>query len=595
MKQPYSFNIFSITTLCFLITSGLLVSCGGSETEQTSEGGGTPVRGEIIVIHQLSDPEGLNPIVTNDAGGRAIFDRVFEKLLDLDFESTEMIPQLAESRPVVSDDHLTYTFTLKDGITFSDGKPLTSADVVFSFKAVKNPLVIDAAPLRNYYMDVADVVAKDGRTIVFTMSKPYFLAEYFLGTLWILPKHILDPNNQTDGYTFAETNDLGKAQSNTSMKAFAEYFNSSDVKRSTKLNVGSGPYVFDEWKTGESVSLRRNTSWWQEGKDTWNPSYAEKLLYRVVNDRAIAVNALKNGELDFMEFVPPAKFEEEVDTVRTPHLSKYAFPTQSYLYIGWNMNRPVLSDKRVRKALSHLVDRDALIRQVVRGLAVPVNSPIYQDRPEYDTTIQGIRFNPSTARALLDEAGWADSDNDGIRDKVINGKKTNLAFTFLLNSGNEMREQIALIISDECRKLGVEAKLKRLEWSVFLDNLRTRNFDAYIGGWVNDPIDSDPYQIWHSSQADNKGSNYVSFRVPRADELLERNRTEFDVEKRRAYMREFQQIIVDEQPYTFLWSPLYPSAYNKRLQNVRYSYVRPGYNPTQWWVPKGQWKYSVAQ
>lgn len=595
MKQPFSLNTVSLTVLCVLITAGLLVSCGGGETEQTSDGSGTPVRGEIIVIHQLSDPEGLNPIVTNDAGGRAIFDRVFEKLLDLDFESTDMIPQLAESRPVVSDDHLTYTFTLKDGITFSDGKPLTSADVVFSFKAVKNPLVIDAAPLRNYFMDVADVVAKDSRTIVFTMSKPYFLAEYFLGSLWILPKHILDPNNQTDGYSFAETNDLGKAQANASMKAFAAHFNSSDVKRSTKLNVGSGPYVFDEWKTGESVSLRRNTSWWQEGKDKWNPAYADKLLYRVVNDRAIAVNALKNGELDFMEFVPPTKFEEEVDTVRTPHLSKYAFPTQSYLYIGWNMNRPVLSDKRVRKALSHLVDRDALIRQVVRGLAVPVNSPIYQERPEYDTTIKGIQFDPATARALLDEAGWADSDNDGIRDKVINGKKTNLAFTFLLNSGNEMREQIALIISDECRKLGVEAKLKRLEWSVFLDNLRTRNFDAYIGGWVNDPIDSDPYQIWHSSQADNKGSNYVSFRVPRADELLEKNRTEFDVEKRRAYMREFQQIIVDEQPYTFLWSPLYPSAYNKRLQNVRYSFVRPGYNPTQWWVPKGQWKYSVAQ
>jgi len=158
-----------------------------------------------------------------------------------------------------------------------------------------------------------------------------------------------------------------------------------------------------------------------------------------------------------------------------------------------------------------------------------------------------------------------------------------------------MREAIAITMSEELRKIGVKMDIRKLEWSVFLENLRTRNFEMYIGGWVNDPIPSDPYQIWHSSQIGNKGSNYVGFRNKRADQLLDLNRTEFDETKRIAYMKEFQQIVATEQPYIFLWSPLYPSVYNTRLQNVNYSAVRPGYNPTQWWVPKAQWKYAPVQ
>ncbi len=587
-------RLFSIGIAAMVALVSLTGCSGGGSSDATGEIG-EPVQGDWAVIHELSDPEGLNPMITNDAASSALFNRVYEKLLEQDFETTELYPVIAESRPTISEDHLTYTFTLRKNVRFSDGKPLTAKDVVFSYKVVKNPLITDGAALRNYYESVANVEAKDDHTVVITMTKPYFLAEYFLGGIWIMPKHVLDPKNLTDGYTFAETTDLAKAQGNPSLKAFATWYNTPEVKRDVALNIGSGPYVFDEWKTGESITLKRSNKWWNAGKDKWNPAYPEKLFYKVINDRSAAVVALKNGEIDFMEYVPAAKFVEELDTVATPFIRKATYKTQIYSYVGFNMAHPILSDKAVRRAMAHCIDRDALIKQVMRSLATPVNSPIYDDRPEYDASIKGVPYNLSEAKRILAEAGWKDVNGDGVLDKVINGRPTPLSLSILVNAGNETREAIAVSFSDELRKVGIKLDVRKLEWSVFLENMRSRKFEISIGAWVNDPIPSDPFQIWHSSQIGNKGSNYVGFKNSRADQLMELNRIEFDEQKRIAYMKEFQQIVADEQPYVFLWSPVYPAAYNTRLQNVKFSYVRPGYNPTQWWIPKSMWKYQESQ
>jgi ABC-type transport system substrate-binding protein len=293
------------------------------------------------------------------------------------------------------------------------------------------------------------------------MNRPYFLAEIQLGTFWMMPKHILDPKNLTDKYTFAETNDLDAAQRNSSMKEFADWFNSAEVKRGIKLNIGSGPYVFESWSTGESVILKRNERWWNKGKDEWNPSYSDKLIFKIVNDRNTAVVALKNQELDFMEYVPPPKYTEEIDTVAVPHLAKFPYEWQVYTYIGWNTQSPVLSDKYVRKALSHLVDRNALLKQILRGIGKLTNSPIYPNSVEYDKSIKPIPYDPAKARELLKQAGWVDANNDGFLDKEINGKRMDLEFKFLLNAGNEAREQVALVLVDEFKK---GQKIRRLYW-----------------------------------------------------------------------------------------------------------------------------------
>lgn len=539
-------------------------------------------KGDGVLLHELSDIEGLNPWITNDAAGADIQWLVFESLTMQDFETSALIPLLADSLPRISDDHLTYEYRLREGIRFSDGTPLTSADIVFAFKTIKNPLIIDAAALRNYYDDIKDVEALDERRVRITMAKPYFLAEFFLGSLKILSKRKLDPKGLTDAYTFAETNDAELAGKSKGMKAFADHMNTPEAKRDPALNVGSGPYVYDEWRTQELLRLRKSRRYWGATTNAWMKATPEELLYRTIPDRSSAVTALKNNELDFMSFVPATMYDEEVDTSRMKHLAKQTYVMPSYMYIGWNTRRTVLSDKRVRRAFSHLVDRDQLMKQIARGYASPTNSPVYPMRPEYDTTIPAIAYDPSKAAALLTEAGWIDTDGDGIRDKTINGQKTDLRFSFLLNAGNESRERIALFLVDEFKRVGIDVKVQKLEWSVFLENLRTHKFDCYIGAWVNDDIPSDPYQLWHSSQSKEKGSNYVGFVNQRADEIMERNRVEFDPARREALMHEFQRIVVDEQPYTFLWLMHYPSVYNKRLGNLRFFTIRPGYHPPSW-------------
>ncbi len=583
-------NMNLSTIVLSILSIVLLVACGGGSSDEPSSGVGEPVAGEWVVVHELSDPEGLHPILTNDASAQAIYIRVYEKLLDQNFRTLELEPVLAEALPTISEDHLKYTFKLRDNITFSDGHPITTDDVVFTFKMLKNPLVIDGAAKRNYYQDVADVVKHDDRSFTVVMSQPYFMAELQIGTLEIQPKHVQDPDNLTDAYTIPETNLLERSATNPALKKAAAWFNTPKLKLEPAFNIGSGPYMYAERNPGESVILVRNKNWWRKGQDPDMPAYPEKIIYKVVNDRNTAVVALKNQELDFMEFVPAAKFQDEIDTTTMTHLVKHAFPVNAYLYIGWNTARPMFSDKLTRKAMSHLVDRDALIKQVARGLARPQNSVLYPSSAEYDTTLPPIPYSPQKARELLTQAGWVDSNDDGILER--DGKP--FEFTFLLNSGNEMREQIMLLLVDEFKKVGIKASIKKLDWTVWLDDVRLHNFDAVVASWVNDPIPSDPYQLFHSSQIANKGSNYCGFSNPRADEIMELNRVEFDPDKRKQYMKEFQAIVYDEQPYTILWTVQYPAVYNKRLQNVNFSFVRPGYNPGQWWVPKAQWRLAAA-
>lgn len=588
----------SILSLCALTT---LIGCTGCGDGNKNTGAqdfdpNKPEKGDWIILHELSDAEGLNPITTNDASSRDIYTKIFEPLLTLDYQKSEFRPCLAEAMPVSSPDHLSYTFTLKKNITFSDGKPLTSKDVVFTIKAIKNPLVIDATALRNYYESLEDVTAPDDYTVVFKMNKPYFMAEFNYGNTYILPKHIFDPTNLTDQYTIPQTNDLKQVENNAAMKEFANWFGAADRKREPKYMIGSGPYKAEEWRTNELIKLTRNENYWNKGNDPESAAYPDKIVFKTINDVGSAVVSLKNGELDMIPTItPPKLWVETIDTLAVPHIRKVRYPQTIYTYIGWNNKKPYFSDKRVRQALSHLVDRVRLREQVNRGFGQLQNTAIYKNLPEYDSTLPAYDFNPEKAKQILAEAGWSDSDGNGILDKMINGMKIDFVFTFFVNAGNEVRENIALIVSEEMKKIGIKANVQKQEWTVYLENVRSGQFDASIGAWVNDPTPPDPYQLWHSSQTKNKGSNYVGFVNTRVDQLLEMNRVEFDPQKRKEYMREFQKILHDEQPYTILWLSEVPGAYNKRLQNVKFYNPRPGYNPSTFWVPKSMQKYTQTQ
>ncbi len=575
-----------------LLLSIITVACK-SRVDRGASVETTPSRGDWVIKHELSDFEGLNPTTTSDAEAAYFFnEHLYETMLYQDWETLEFKPWLVDSLPTVSADHLTYTWHLKKNIHFSDGHPMTASDVLFTLKAIMNPLVINGQHLRNYFNRVKDAETPDSFTFVVHLSEPYFLMDHQLGTnIWVQPKYLLDPKGLTDQYTFADCLDLQRARHNKAMAQFADWFGSAELSKDPKYLIGSGTYVVKEWITNDRVVAVRNPNYWNPDA-RWGKAYPDRIVMKTVNDFNTAVTALKNGELDFVTGITPSIWAKEIDPQRTPQINKDSYFYPVIYYIGWNNENPLFADRKVRTAMSLFCDVNTMIDKVLFGLGRPIFGMTYFMRKECHPTLKPLGYDPARAKALLAEAGWKDSDGDGILDKVIDGHKVDFKFTFLINSGNEVRKQTALILCEELRKAGIVADIQLLEFSVLLKNLRDHKFDAYIGAW-SVPADSpDEFQIWHSSQAETHGSNYVSYKNPTVDSIIEANRTEFDETKRIALMRRFQEILYEDQPYTFLWTPKDRAAFSTRFRGQAWYAAPPGYELPQWWVPASLRKYA---
>lgn len=595
-------SIIKINLFLLIIFTLLFTSCGGkkqgSENQNQTVSDLAPVDtagavvGDWIIKREMADAEKLNPIVTNDASASEIDELIYEGLNGMNYENYELIPWIA-SLPEISEDHLTYTYKLRKDVTFSDGKPLTGVDVIFTMKAIKNPFVDDAA-LRNYFESVENIEMIDGDpyTLKIKMKTPYWRAIYSNGSFQICPKHILDPEGLTDKYTWDETRDYKVAEKNPAMKKFADFLNSQEVSRDPKYVVGSGPYKLEKWETGQAIILVRNDNFWAKNI---SPAYPEKIVYKIIQDNSASVVAAKNKEIDLMFVVSPTDFYKNLENAEQFNLLKATPSEPVYSYMGWNNKNPLFADKKVRMALSHLIDRKTIIDKIAFGQSVPIQSHVfYKDKKYLNTALPEIPFDPEKAKQLLKEAGWTDTDGNGILDKVIDGKKTEFKFTFL-NNNNPVRRQTVLVIIDALKKAGIQADIQDLEWSVYLDKIKKHEFDATLGAWQLTVTPPDPYQIWHSSQSQGEGSNYVSFINPEADALLEQYRVEFDEAKRIELLKKWQEIVYEEQPYTFLWSPKSRYVYDKRFKNTRW-YSR-GNSPivSEWWIPKSLQKYTQTK
>jgi peptide/nickel transport system substrate-binding protein len=573
----FSFLLAAVLSLTLLALRGDGFGQGGAEQ---------PVTGDWLLMHALSDPEQLNPLTSNDASASDVLGYIFESPLVLDPRTLKLKPLLAESRPEISKDRLSYTFKLRRDAHFSDGRPITAEDLLFSIKAIKCPLV-DAPFLRVYYDSVVDAQLIDPYTIRFTTKEPYFLNEEQLGGILTMPRHVYDPENLLKNVGVRDL--LGDpAKLPPAVKQFAEKFN----KNYSRSPVGSGPYKFAFWKTGQEVQLVRDPNYWANGKPGVDQPHIDRLRFRVINNFDAALIQLKSGDLDFIETLTPVQATRGTNSDRFKRqFARYEYYAPAYSYIGWNNASPIFRDKRVRQAMTYFTNREQMVKAILFGLGRVVESPIYFARPEYDNTLYRYAFDPKKALALLAEAGWKDTDGDGILDKVIDGKKVPLRFEIKVNSGNDVRESVALTLQDELKKHGIAASVRQVDWTIFLDDVKNQKFDAVILGWQMSVTEGDNFQVWHSSQAANKGSNHINFKNARVDRILEDYRREFDPQKRIEMAREFQRILNDEQPYTFLFSRKTVSVVARRFHGVE---VLPaGLRPLEWWVPQPLQKYGV--
>lgn len=511
-----------------------------------TEAAGPPVDGGWLIYNLPAEMENLNPFTSQDAYSARLNEAIFDTLLDRDPATLELIPELAESWEI-GDDKLTYTFTLREGLRYSDGEPLTVNDVKFSFDTIKDPTV-NAPQMRNYFQDVQTCEVLDDRRVKFTCDKPYFKHLSVLGSLEIIPQHIYGTGD----------------------------FNTHPNNRNP---IGSGPYKLERWTTGQEVVLVRNENYWGE-----KPHILRRVYKIITNDEA-AFQVLQRGELDLLGMRPEMWVTRTTDPDFEERFYKLKYYTPSYYYIGWNLRRPQFQDKLVRRALTMLLDRQSILDSIYYGFGRVTTGSFFFEEPEYNKEVQPWPFDPAGAQELLSQQGWVDTDGDGVREK----DGVPLRFEFLVVNDSVTAEQIATVYQEELKRAGVDMSIRQLEWATFLESVKKHNFDAATLAWSLSP-DPDPYQVWHSSQTVVDGSNSVGFENAEADQIMEAARQEFDRDKRIQMYHRFHEILHEEQPYTFLFVPMALVALDKRFKDVSvYPY---GLEPLEWWVPTELQRYK---
>ena len=344
--------------------------------------------------------------------------------------------------------------------------------------------------------------------------------------------------------------------------------------------VGTGPYILESWETGRKLVLRANPNYFR------GRPYIDKVIYRIIPDPATMFLELSSGNLDYMGLTP-FQFKRQTNTsFFKKNFRKFRYPSLSYTYLGYNLILPLFSDKRVRKALTYGIDRQLIVDVVLLGLGRVSNGIFPPSSWAYDPTFSPLPYDPVKAKKLLYEAGWKDTDGDGILDK--DGKP--FEFTIVTNQGNQQRINTAEIIQYELGKLGIKVKIRVLEWQALLRAINERNFQAVILGWAlgNDP---DPYDIWHSSKTGPGEFNFVGYKNPQVDKLMEEARRIFDREKRKELYHKIQRMIYEDYPYTFLYVPDVLSILHRRFRNVKLKKAGIWYNFEKWYVPKKLQKY----
>jgi peptide/nickel transport system substrate-binding protein len=584
MKYTYYF------LLCLVFFS---CNEGSEDKKQASDLALLPYTGQKtsneLIIHELSDPDKLNPLTSQGAGSSYIEHSIFMYLLDTDKERLEVIPWLAKERPTITEltagpYKLKIAYEIRSEAVWDNGTPVTAYDVDFSFKATKNPLV-DAEHQRPYIDFVAhiEIDPNNPKKFSFYTNELHFAAEFSSGGVnYIIPEYIYDPEGLMRNFSLKQLSDedeLEKIRGNINMIKFAEAFNAEKYQREKGFVSGCGPYSLEEWVTGQRLVLKKKENWWGEaliGVKSFE-NFPNKMTYEIINDMVTATTAMKDEQIDIMRNVPPYDFNE-LSQNEAFNSKNFMFNSDflSYTYIGLNMRHPILKDQKVRQALAHCVNVPQIIDIVMYGYAKPIASFVHPSKDHYNNNLAPYEFNLEKAKELLAEAGWADTNKDGILDKEIDGIRTPLKLSIKFNSGNDMREKTCLFLKENTKKVGIELEIEVREWSVYLDECTNHEFDMYVLGWVQEAILDDPKQLFHTD-ANNGGSNYPGFGNTYTDMLIDNLRKELDDEKRKAMLFELQEIVHDEVPYILLFTPDNLLAINKRFGNARAYVARPGY------------------
>lgn len=575
-----STSIRIVTAFLILISLGFTSSRNASTLSQPEP--------YLVTIHLLGNPDMVNPICNQGMASTALLKLVYQRLCDLDYHTGKMVPILATDAPKieeVNDSTLHVSYELRKDAKWDNGDPITVDDVLFTWKVVMNPSV-DALSKRYYAKRIRDIILdpQNSQRITFVTERhtraPYTTCAEFP----IIPAYAFDKDNELEDISYTEIVTSSDSHKDV-LESFAEKFNRtysrhSDVSERTVC--GSGAYEFIEWKDNIRIILRKKKKWWgakHKNENCFFSAKPDEIRYQLIKDQTAAVVALKGGKIDVMRGIRSKDFLDMRDG------NMFAGPVDldlrdeemlAYSYVGINCQHPYLKDKRTRQALAHLFDSRMFIDDVNFGFGRPLIGTVLPSNEKfYNKNIQQRSVDFEKAKALLAEAGWEDSDSDGILDMEIDGERQQFLIEMTFNYGNDERKSALKMFGEQCKKVGIKTRLVGQEWSIFIDKQVEHDFMLCIGAWIMELAPDDPSYLFHSKSANN-GSNYPGWSTPRSDELIELINITIDEDERAKLWYEFQEIMHDEVPYIFVSVPRNKLAFSKRV-NAHTSNIYPGF------------------
>ncbi len=513
-----------------------------------------------------SDASILNPILSSDSTSSSVTAMLVPALIGQDPFTGALVPDGSISEGwTVSEDGLVWTFTLRDDVFWSDGEAVDAEDFKFTYEAIASAAV--ESPRKPNVEKIASIETPDARTVIvtFTEVKCDGLGDLGLG---LLPSHLY-----ADDFSDIMENEMNEAPA-----------------------VSAGPFVFQSWTRDDNIIVTRNDNYYL------GAPYMDGMIYKIIPDPGAQLAALQSGEISTMGLQPAQVASVEGD----PNINVYNFNDDGYDYIGLNLANPenpmpgrdeegnlieqdphpILSDLNVRKAIAHALDYDAIIEQVYLGQGYQIASNVLPAVPwAHDDTLEPYAYDAELAIQLLEEAGWVDSDGDGIREKDGNPLTLNLR----TNAGNRTRENLGVLAQDQLNAIGFDIQFEAIDFGTLVGQLLGQTYDMVIIGWTGVGADPNDDGFWSTKfDTPDSGFNFVSYASEEMDALLDAglNVPGCAEEERAPIYKQIQKMIYDDVPYVFISGGVGNTAYSKDWAGIE---------PGEWSLYWNVEKWSLTQ
>ena len=473
-----------------------------------------------------ANPSRLNPILATDSASGEISGYIFNGLVKYDKDSSTIIGELAESFHYEND--TTLIFKLRKNVTWHDGASFTSKDVLFTYHSLISPKVV--SPYSAGFRFVESVEALDDYTIKVVYKKPYFkaLETWMMG---IIPEHILK----------SEEN-LMNAKFNTNP-------------------IGTGPYKLFQLEHSKNIILVANENYFEH-----RPKI-DKISFHVIADPVTRFLMLKSSALD-VGSIEPMAYERQLKPDFFDNFNIYEDISRSYTYLGLNLRLKKFQDPRVREALSLAIDREELVKILFFKHAQVCSGPFHPTTSAFNPNIKAPIQNIKKAKELLNAAGY--------------NKDNPFSFEIVTSNSSSIRPYAAQILQHQLKKAGVIVELRVMEWQAFLNMVVfPHQFDSVLLGWGLSPT-PDPYMFWHSDSDKKGGFNLVGYKNKKMDKMIEESQTMINRKELSKVWQEMFKMIVEDNPYLFLYIPNSITAVDKNIKNIESSPSGIWHNYIEW-------------